>query len=135
MAEKTRSQPFQVLEKPAFSDSEPPRTLGQPGRNLWNRITAAYDINDAGGRELLALACQALDRAESLRKQIDADGEIIRARNGPRDHPALKHELANRSFVAKTLQKLGLDVETAVRPGPGRPPSAFVGITDPEPYR
>ena len=38
---------------------------------------------------------------------------------GIRDHPALKHELANRSFVGKTLVRLGLDVEP-VR-GIGRP--------------
>jgi hypothetical protein len=38
---------------------------------------------------------------------------------GIRDHPALKHELANRSFVSKTLVRLGLDVEP-VR-GIGRP--------------
>ena len=38
---------------------------------------------------------------------------------GITDHPALKHELANRGFVSKTLVRLGLDVEP-VR-GIGRP--------------
>ena len=90
MAEKTQKPSLQILEKPAFFSSEPPRTLGEPGRNLWNRIMVGYEIFDAGGKELLALACQALDRAESLRKQIDADGEVLRTRTGPKDHPALK---------------------------------------------
>jgi hypothetical protein len=80
---------------------------------------AAYQIDDEGGRELLALACEALDRAESLRQQIQRDGEVITTRMGIRDHPALKHELANRSFVGKTLVRLGLEVEP-VR-GTGRP--------------
>jgi hypothetical protein len=37
-----------------------------------------------------------------------------------REHPAMKHELANRAFVVRTLARLGLDVE-AVKPI-GRPP-------------
>jgi hypothetical protein len=45
-----------------------------------------------------------------------------------RDHPALKHEIANRSFVVRTLTRLGLNVEP-VR-GPGRPGSGGLGITD-----
>lgn len=79
-----------------------------------------YDICDAGGRELLALACQALDRAERLREQIDLDGEVIRTHGMVRNHPALKDELACRAFVARTLARLGLDVEP-VRPTVGRP--------------
>jgi hypothetical protein len=46
--------------------------------------------------------------------------EVVQARNGPKDHPALRHELAARAFVAKTLLRLGLNVEP-VRPVPGRP--------------
>ena len=60
---------------------------------------------------LSTLACEALDSAESLRQQIQRDGEVIATRMGIRDHPALKHELANRSFVSKTSVRIGLDVE------------------------
>ena len=88
--------------------------------SLWARINTEYSIEDAGGRELLTLACQQLDRAEALRQQIDAEGEVVQTRNGPKDHPALRHELAARAFVAKTLLRLGLNVEP-VRPQPGRP--------------
>jgi hypothetical protein len=35
---------------------------------------AEYDLQDCGGREMLAQACAALDRAESLRERIDQDG-------------------------------------------------------------
>jgi len=80
-----------------------------------------YDIQDSGGLEMLLQACAALDRAESLREQIDQDGEVIRLRSMVRDHPALKHELANRAFVVRTLAKLGLNFE-AIRPSVGRPP-------------
>ena len=122
MAEKKQEAPLQVLINPAPPGRDPPRTLLDPGRSLWNRIMAAYQIDDEGGRELLTLACEALDRAESLRQQIQRDGEVITTRMGIRDHPALKHELANRSFVSKTLVRLGLDVEPVRaigRPGHG----------------
>jgi hypothetical protein len=102
----------------------PPSSLGQPGANLWQSILTDYDIADSGGLALLEQACVALDRAERLRAEIDRDGEIVRASNGlPREHPGLKAELASRSFVVRTLQRLGLNLE-AVRPGPGRPSGA-----------
>ena len=79
-----------------------------------------YAICDAGGIELLLLACEATDRAASLREAIDRDGELISTRSGLKEHPGLKAELANRAFISRTLQRLGLDVEP-VRPGVGRP--------------
>jgi hypothetical protein len=98
----------------------PPRKLGKHGLALWRSITAEYGVDDAGGIEMLLQACQALDRSEACRDHIDRDGEVIRSKAGLKDHPALKHEIANRSFVVRTLHRLGLDVE-AVRPI-GRPP-------------
>jgi hypothetical protein len=44
---------------------------------------------------LLVLACQALDRAESPREEIDRDGGVLRVRDSIREHPGLKAELAN----------------------------------------
>jgi hypothetical protein len=95
--------------------SSPPRKLGKHGLALWRSVTAEYGVEDAGGIEMLTQACQALDRAEACRDQIDQDGEVIRNKGMLKDHPALKHELANRSFVVRTLHRLGLDVE-AIKP-------------------
>jgi hypothetical protein len=53
----------------------------------------------------------AADRAEALAAVIDQDGERIMTKTGPKDHPCLKHELAARAFVVKTLQKLGITDE------------------------
>ena len=90
----------------------PPRPLGTAGRALWDRVHSEYVVVDAGGAELLCLACEALDRAQALAAEIAADGPILRAANGVmRDHPGIKHELACRAFVVRTLQRLGLDVE------------------------
>jgi len=137
MATRRENTPFQVLSNPALSGSNPPRPLGEPGLNLWTRITDGYDVSDAGGRELLLLACEATDRAVALRAIIDAEGVIVRTRTGPKDHPLLRHELANRALVSKLLVRLGLDMEASPVPpsGVGRPPSGGIGVTDPEPFR
>ncbi len=44
----------------------------------WDKVLAEYVINDIAGLETLTTCCQALDRAEALRKQIDKDGEWSR---------------------------------------------------------
>jgi hypothetical protein len=94
---------------------KPTRKLGKHGAVLWRNILDEFDIHDAGGLEMLALACQQLDRAEDCRETIDRDGALIRSKNGPREHPLLRHELAARAFVARTLQRLGVNVE-AIKP-------------------
>src|SRR5258707_2932643 len=109
-----------TLPNPAATALQPPRNLGDPGLSLWNRITSEYQIEDCGGLEMLAQACQALDRAETLRSEIERDGEVLRLQGTVRDHPALKHELANRAFVVRTLVRLGLNFEP-VKPSVGRP--------------
>ena len=105
------------------SGIKPSRTLGKHGATLWASIMAEYDIQDSGGIEMLTQACQELDRAESLREQIDRDGDVIRTKGNLREHPGLKHELAARAFVVRTLARLGLDVE-AIKPV-GRPPAKW----------
>jgi hypothetical protein len=109
---------------------EPPRKLGSHGGALWRSVMSEYDIVDSGGLVMLAQACIALDRAEQCRAQIERDGVVIRLKTGPKDHPSLKHELANRAFVVRTLGRLGLDVEPLGRVG--RPPQGFGirGIND-----
>jgi hypothetical protein len=72
---------------------------------------AEYDIDDVAGAEMLAQCCTSLDRAEALRAEIEGDGSVIRSRGQIKDHPALKHELAARAFVVRTLSRLGLNFE------------------------
>ena len=98
----------------------PPSNLGPAGVTLWRSIMAEYDISDAGGRALLEQAAAAYDRAERLRVEIDRDGEIVRGSAGMREHPGLRGELATRSFICRTLQRLGINLE-AVRMASGRP--------------
>jgi hypothetical protein len=116
MSKKTSLTLVGTADDPAA----PPRNLGRHGLNLWRTILSEYEIDDAGGREMLAQACVALDRAEECAAEIERDGITIRTKNGPKDHPALRHELGNRGFVVRTLSRLGLAVE-AIKPV-GRPP-------------
>jgi hypothetical protein len=84
-------------------------------------VQREYDVSDVAGIEFLTLAGEALDRAQALSQAIERDGEVIRAAGGLKTHPAVREELANRAFVTRTLQRLGLNYEP-VRAGPGRPP-------------
>lgn|SRR5215813_7900808 len=115
--------PFTIVGKGAESAPNPPRKLGEAGESLWFRVQNEYRITDVGGVELLMQACLAADRAEALRLIIDADGERIVAKGGIiKDHPCLKHELAARSFIVRTLQRLGITDEVVKPVGhPTRP--------------
>jgi hypothetical protein len=117
---KTRTDPALSIVSSGTTRIAPPRPLDVHGTALWDRVMAAYRIEDEGGIELLAQACAALDRAEALAEAIAKDGAVIHTESGPKSHPACKDELACRAFVVRTLERLGLNVE-AVKP-PGRPP-------------
>jgi hypothetical protein len=117
----SKPQPPLTIISPGKTAPAPPRTLAPPGLALWNRVQAEYRITDSGGVELLCLACQALDRAESLSACIAEDGQTIRTRTGIRAHPALRDELANRALCARLLSKLGIASEPVK--SPGRPTS------------
>ena len=99
--------PLTVVD-PAATGIPPPRKLQRHGTELWRSVMADYQIEDSASRELLCQACAALDRAESLAERIEAEGEVVHGRQGPRPHPALKPELAMRTFIVRTLERLGL---------------------------
>jgi hypothetical protein len=103
---------------------QPPRKLGPSGTQFWNEILAEFVIEDRAGIELLLLAAEATDRAQDLAERIRVEGSTIRTKTGVRAHPALRDELANRAFVAKAIERLGLNLQ-AVRPNVGRPPRVF----------
>jgi hypothetical protein len=54
---------------PSANPHPPPRKLGRHGTSLWNAVMTEYHIEDAGGIELLAQACAAVDRVEALALQ------------------------------------------------------------------
>src|SRR5262245_22152954 len=122
MAKNSRRPPLAIVgSTPASLEHQPPSPLGPAGCDLWTRILSADHIPHAGGRQPLFGACCAADRASQLKEAIDRDGATVMTGNGPKVHPGLKPELEQRSFIAKCLLKLGLDLEP-VRATPGRPP-------------
>jgi hypothetical protein len=80
-----------------------------------------FAIEDRAGLELLCLAAEATDRAQDLAERIRAEGATLRTKTGVRVHPACRDELANRAFVSKCIERLGLNLQV-VRPNVGRPP-------------
>ena len=124
MAKAADRPPLTVID-PASTGIPPPRKFGQHGMSLWNSVQTAYRIDDVGGIALLAECCAARDRVEALAEAITRDGEVIQTRAGPKAHPALRDELAGRAFIVRTLERLGLNVET-IKPV-GRPSKSWRG--------
>ena len=124
MEEKSRKPPpLTVIGKTAQDAPGPPRKLGPAGESLWSRIQSEYRIEDVGEIELLMQACLAADRVDELAAIIDQDGARVVTKTGLRDHPCLKHELAARAFIVKTLQRLGVTNEPLK--SIGRPPRGY----------
>jgi hypothetical protein len=67
-----------------------------------------------------------MDRAEECAAQVAEDGYMVSTGNGGvRDNPLLRHELSFRSFVTRTLQRIGVvECRTMV----GRPPRGGLGV-------
>jgi hypothetical protein len=83
---KSGDRPPLTLVDPGLSPVQPPRPLGTFGRALWDRVQREYDVSDPAGIEFLCLAGEALDRAESLRERIEADGVCVRTAGAIKAH-------------------------------------------------
>jgi hypothetical protein len=111
--------PFEIFRQGTAPD--PPETLGIHGSKLWRDVLAESDINDTPRLTILEQACFAYERAESLRREITINGELIETHTGGiKANPLLMCELQSRALVARLLGRLKLDNEP--KRGPGRPP-------------
>jgi hypothetical protein len=117
----TKKPPISLVTSPP-SGTVPPSQFGPQGRELWASITSEFDISDAGGVAVLKQVCEATDRIAQLSAQIAVDGPVVYVKGCPKAHPALRDELANRAFVVRGLQKLGVNIEQT-KPI-GRPPTS-----------
>jgi hypothetical protein len=112
---------FTVIDSaPVLDPAAIPDGLGVQGQALWRDVQNEYAVDDVGGRETLFQICAAKDMAVRLRERIDRDGEVVKGRQGPRENPLIKMELAHRAFIVRGLQRLGLNLEP-LRNAPGRP--------------
>ncbi len=96
---------------------KPPKFLQKPGREHWKNVVKTYEIQPHQA-PILALACQALDRAHAAREAIDKGGATVTDRFGQtRANPACAIERDAMSAFARLLRELGLDlVPEAPRP-------------------
>ncbi len=115
---------------PQLTASSPPASLGKAGANLWRAIMAEYDIRDSGGRAMLQEICEAADRIKQFAAIIKRDGPVVHTKQGPKDHPLLRHEMAARSFIVRSLGRLGLTIEPVGRIGHPTASNKFAWMDD-----
>jgi hypothetical protein len=110
--------PFEIYR--AGTAPDPPPSLGEHGQKLWHDILGEYDISGAPDLTILEQACACCDRAETLRAQIEREGESIATAGGStKANPLIALELQARALLARLLGRLDLSDEP--RRGPGRP--------------
>jgi hypothetical protein len=98
---------FDPTSERTSSPRKPPSTLHERGARLWREMIREHDIDGTAELAILRQICEMVDRAESLRARVAADGEMLTAADGTlRDHPALRHEQNARAFVVRGLSKL-----------------------------
>jgi hypothetical protein len=83
--------------RPPVTPPSPPRELSGPGRDLWDRITKEFVIDDSAAQEVLQQCCEAVNRLEAIAARVRTDGEVISdGKGGQRSHPSLRDEILNR---------------------------------------
>jgi hypothetical protein len=98
-----------ISPSPPATPPSPPRDLSGPGRNVWDRVTKEFVIDDAAAQEVLQQVCEAVNRLEAIAARVRTDGEVIPdGKGGYRSHPSLRDEILNRGFICKTLRNLGV---------------------------
>lgn len=98
---------------------KPPAHLSAASRKWWREVVQDFGL-EPHHLLTLALACQALDRAEQARAALAESGLTFRDRLGnPRPHPAVAIERNSMVAFARLVRELGLD---AVEPDGPRPP-------------
>lgn len=98
--------------------SKIPEHLGPHGRDLWAAVTAEFIVDDAAGRALLALACEALDRCRQAQKTLRESGLTVTDQRGAlKAHPAVAIERDAWGVMQRALRQLDLSPEVVAKPG------------------
>ena len=116
--------PLSIVDPSSPNPLAPPASLAAAGVQLWQDLHRDFVLDDSGTHQMLLRICEAADSLASYDEQVERDGPTIRTKTGMREHPLLKHQLATRSFIVRSLHRLGLDIEPT-RSVVGRPPGVF----------
>jgi hypothetical protein len=104
----------------------PPDDLASAGSQLWRDLHRDFEITDASGLAMLHQICCTVDKVTEYSATIERDGAMLRTKSGVKDHPLIRHVLSGRSFIVRSLHKLGLDI-IAPRAEAGRPTGDYRG--------
>ena len=100
-----------------------PAHLQPTTQEWWLSIVSRWDLEPHHVR-LLTLLCEAWDRSNAAREQIQRDGLMVPTKaGGPRLHPCVKVKEQAEIAFARLLRELDLDLEAppaASRPAPLR---------------
>jgi len=113
------------IAMPIAPDSLPqaPSHLSPSARQWWEIVVRDYILAEHHLR-LLQLACEAWDRAQEARAQLEDEGLTVSGAQGIRPHPCVAIERDARLAVARLVRELDLDVEPPVPDRVG-PPALF----------
>jgi phage terminase small subunit len=81
-------------------------------RELWERLTKGYAF-EPEHLAVLQIAAEAWDRAAAARKQIEAEGMVIRTGTKTQRHPLLGIETDGWTVFLRAIRDLGLQGEVA----------------------
>jgi P27 family predicted phage terminase small subunit len=102
----------------------PPEHLSPSSRAWWTQVVERYVLEEHHLR-LLQLCCEAWDRCQAARAQLEAEGLTVDSTHGGvRPHPCVAIERDARLAVARLVRELDLDVEPPAS-NDARPPALF----------
>jgi P27 family predicted phage terminase small subunit len=107
------------MEIDVFEPPAPPTHLSLSARKWWQTTLERYVLEEHHLR-LLQLCCEAWDRSQTAREQLEREGLTMSGRQGTKPHPCIAIERDARLAVARLVRELDLDTGPPVpeRSGP-----------------
>ena len=99
-----------------------PKGTGPSGRRLWAKVIDEYLLEEHE-LALLREAVRAVDQLDKLDAVVRKDGLVVRAKQGPRVHPAAVEARQLRLVLARVLAAMRLPSGLS-----GRSPQRRVGV-------
>jgi phage terminase small subunit len=111
------------MEIDVYHPPPPPEHFSPSARKWWQTVLDRYVLEEHHLR-LLQLACEAWDRGQRAREQLEQEGLTVSGRQGVRPHPCIAIERDARLAVARLVRELDLDTGPPVSERNG-PPALF----------
>lgn len=85
-----------------------PVHLSAAMKDWWLELLREYEFQSHHVK-LLHMACEAYDRAEAAREQLESDGLTVATQFGQKPHPCAGIERESRNLFVRCMHELGLD--------------------------